>query len=105
MTCPKCSTQQIKSDSCSHCGIVIEKFLATEKITTTSKKEGESANQGNPEASFNQANYRKALKSSNVFKQLKFVQDELKDLPGIDKKPSGGVSGFFPEWDMGFRSL
>ena len=30
MTFPKCSKQQKKADSCVHCGIVIEKYLAVE---------------------------------------------------------------------------
>ncbi|MFT7533519.1 MAG: Zn-finger nucleic acid-binding protein [Gammaproteobacteria bacterium] len=67
MTCPKCSAEQKKSDSCHYCGIIIDKFLAIKKTASTSQKNVEhveSTTAADPESSFNQANYRKALKSS-----------------------------------------
>jgi len=95
MTCPKCSKQQKKSGTCIQCGIIIDKYLATEKAAKEPGKEAGTVAEADTDYSFNTANYRKALNSSNVFKQLEFVRHELKDLPGIDKKPSGGVSSFF----------
>jgi Zn-finger nucleic acid-binding protein len=94
MICPKCSKQQKKADSCVHCGIVIDKYSAVEIAAEAPQPQADPAAATTPQHSFNNANYQKSRRSSNVFKQLEFVRDELKDLPGIENKPSGGVGSF-----------
>lgn len=70
MTCPKCSKQQKKSGSCIQCGIIIDKYLAIEKAAKEPGIEAGTVAEADTDYLFSTDNYRKALNSSNVFKQL-----------------------------------
>jgi Zn-finger nucleic acid-binding protein len=94
MTCPKCSKQQQKSSTCNQCGIIIDKFIEAEQRANVFDNEAATANNISPKESFNNANFRKAQRSSNVFKQLEFVRNELVDIPEINQKPTGGIGRF-----------
>lgn len=94
MTCPKCAKQQKQSSTCSNCGIIIEKYLDIEPVAKQPQKEADVAAGINSEKAFNHASFRSAQSSSNVFKQLEFVREELIEMPGINERPSGAIGGF-----------
>ena len=91
MTCPKCSATQKKAGSCASCGFVLDRQLAMKEA---GYKPAESSSSGDDKTSFDESNYRRAAASFNAINQLKFVTDELENLPGIDRKPAGGVGSF-----------
>ncbi|MFT5114961.1 MAG: Zn-finger nucleic acid-binding protein [Parasphingorhabdus sp.] len=94
MTCPKCAKQQKQSSTCSNCGIIVGKYLGAEQVAKEPRNDTVSVASTNLKKSFNSANFRRAQSSSNVFKQLEFVRDELIEMPGINEMPSGGIGSF-----------
>jgi Zn-finger nucleic acid-binding protein/uncharacterized membrane protein len=82
--CPKCGFAQEQGSDCLKCGIYFEKYAAIQ----TEKHQSQQADQ--------LANTKEVRIPSGLgtFGVIGFVRDAIKDTPGIEFKPQGGIRNF-----------
>ena len=82
--CPKCGFAQEKSSDCIRCGFYFEKYAAIQAEVTSPLV----IDNPIPEKQIH------IPRDLGTFGVIGFVRDEIKELPGIDAKPGGGVRTF-----------